>query len=96
MRTRGHEERVHEIVVAVQRGVARFEFNSQAIEASVEFRRRKNQLAVRDVRWQDGPVDLRGPERAGPLGLEVQRQRRAVVAEGERDDDAARDGLGSA
>ena len=89
VRARRHEDRVEEIVVAVERGVAGVEVERQAVLAGKQRFRRHDDVTV-DL--TDGDRLAAAADRAkqpGAIGREVERQRRFRIAERERRGDRA-------
>ena len=93
MRPRRHEDRVKEIVPAIERHVARIEVERHAIIAGPERGCGHDDVAVHLPHLDSRIVDLDASERTSTIGTEVDHERRRHIGEREGDHGSARQRL---
>ncbi len=86
MRTRRYEDRVEEIVAAVERSVARVEVERHAVVAGPQGNYRDDDVPVHLPYLDLRIVHLDAAEQPGAIGLKVDDQGGRRVAQGEGDD----------
>ena len=80
-----HEDRVQDIVAAVERHVSRVERDRDPVLSPPQDRCRKHQMAVHGARLRGGAVDGDRVDRVRPMRVEIDRERHRRAGEIERD-----------